>query len=166
MSAVQQMMASPSRWLPTPPLRAAQASGLFVMVFLLWRSTCVAQSNDVYSFWTSASTPLSGYRVAVVSASPIWMIGSGQHRFGIEECHYWTDSAGRPIPWPASRVKQPGDKQHYYTRFQFGLASISIRLSPIGIAFCVGLVVLVFLSISIARFTGMRWRTSGEPSRP
>jgi hypothetical protein len=66
---------------------------------------CLAQSNDVYSFFTSASTPLTGYRVAVVSASPIWVVGPAQNRIGIEECSYWTDSAGRAIPWPAARVK-------------------------------------------------------------
>ena len=107
--------------------------------------------RDVYSFWTSASTPLTGYRVAVVSASPMWVVGSEQNRFGIEECRYWTDSAGRAIPWPASRVKQPGDKQHCYTRFRRGQASLSIPLPPIDLAFLAGLGAVAFGCIRILR---------------
>ena len=126
--------------------------GIVVALVLLWRSMSLAQSNDVYSFWTSNSTPLTGYRVAVVSVSPIWVVGSGQRRFGIEECRYWTDSAGRAIPWPATRVKQPGDKQHCYTRFRFGQASLSIPLPPIDLAFLAGFGALVFGCIPILHF--------------
>ena len=132
-------------------MHTAHRVGIFVVLVLLWRSISLAQSNDVYSFWTSASTPLTGYRVAVVSASPIWVVGSEQNRFGIEECRYWTDSAGRAIPWPASRVKQPGDKQHSYTRFRFGQASLSIPLPPIDLAFLAGLGAVAFECIRILR---------------
>ena len=96
--------------------------------------------------------PLTGYRVAVVSASPIWVVGSAQNRFGIEECRYWTDSAGRAIPWPATRVKQPGDKQHCYTRFRLGQASLSIPLPPIDLAFLAGFAAVVFGCFPILHF--------------
>src|SRR5258707_3073382 len=109
---------------------------------LLGRSVCLARSNDVYSFFTSASTPLTGFRVATVSTSPIWVVGSGPNAFGIEECSYWTDSAGSAIPWPATRVKQPGDKQHRYTRFCLGRFSISIPLPAIDLTLFVVFIVL------------------------
>ena len=134
------------------PMHTAHRVGIVVVLVLLWRSMSLAQSNDVYSFWTSASTPLTGYRVAVVSASPIWVVGSAQNRFGIEECRYWTDSAGRAIPWPATRVKQPGDKQHCYTRFRLGQASLSIPLPPIDLAFLAGFAAVVFGCIPILHF--------------
>jgi hypothetical protein len=125
---------------------------IVVALVLLWRSMSLAQSNEVYSFGTSSSTRLTGYRVAVVSALPIWVVGSGQRRFGIEECRYWTDSAGRAIPWPATRVKQPGDRQYYYTRFRLGQASLSLPLPPIGLAFLAGFGVLVLGCIRILHF--------------
>ena len=132
-------------------------------VLLLWTSTCLAQSNDVFTFFTSASTPLTGYRVAVVSVSPIWVVGSGRSRFGIEECGYWTDSTGRAIPWPASRAKQPGDKLHRYTRFLFGQSSVSIPLSPISLAVLAGFVVVACGRILIARSMRGRTQTNTEP---
>jgi len=145
------------------------------MLGLLLKSMCLAQSNDVtlraaqrdaeevYSFFSSASTPLTGYHVAVVSASPIWVVGSAQNRFGIEECSYWTDSAGRAIPWPASRVKQPRDLQHRYTRFRLGQVSISILLPPINFAFFAGFIALPSAWILITRSTGRRTQTNDEP---
>jgi hypothetical protein len=133
------------------PVRAAHWTGIVVAVALLSRSMCLAQSNEVYSFWTTASTPLTGYRVAVVSTSPIWVVGSGQSGYGIEECSYWTDWAGRAIPWPARRVRQPGDKLHCYTRFRLGRTSLSIPLPPIGLTFLGGLAAMLFGSILIAR---------------
>ena len=139
---------------------------MVVVLVLLWRSMSLAQSNDVYSFWTSASTPLTGYRVAVVSASPIWVVGSAQNRFGIEECRYWTDSAGRAIPWPATRVKQPGDKQHCYTRFRLGQASLSVPLPPIDLAFLAGFGALVFGCIAILHFARGRPKTSFTDQGP
>ena len=131
-------------------------------VLLLWSSTGLAQSNDVFSFYTSASTPLTGYRVAVVSVSPIWVVGSGRSRFGIEECSYWTDSAG-PIPWAASRMRQPGDKLHRYTRFCLGHVSVSIPPSPISLAVLAGFVVVACGRILIARSTRGRTQTNAEP---
>src|SRR5262249_54546816 len=121
------------------PMFTAHRTRIAMAVLLLGRSGCVAQSNDVFSFFTSASTPLSGYRVAVVSASPIWVVGAAQNKFGIEECSYWTDSAGRAIPWAANIERQPGDKQHRYTRFRFGQISVSLPLAPIAIAVLAGL---------------------------
>ena len=132
-------------------MHTVQRTGLVVALVLLGRSVCLAQSNDVYSFFTSASTPLTGYRVSVVSTSPIWVVGSAQNRYGIEECRYWTDSAGRAIPWPATRVKQPGDEQHCYTRFRLGQASLSIPLPPIDLAFLAGLGAVAFECIRILR---------------
>src|SRR6266516_3576737 len=134
------------------PMHTTYRVGIVVVLVALWRSMSLAQSNDVYSFWTSASTPLTGYRVAVVSASPVWVVGPAQHRFGIEECRYWTDSAGRAIPWPATRVKQPGDKQHCYTRFRLGQASLSVPLPPIDLAFLAGFGAVVFGCIPILHF--------------
>src|SRR6266853_2074406 len=145
------------------PMHTVHRTGIVVALVMLWRSVCLAQSNDVYSFFTSASTPLTGCRVAVVSASPIWVVGSTQNRFGIEECSYWTDSAGRAIPWPASRVKQPGDRQHRYTRFCFGQVSVSIPLPPIDLAFLTGFVALAFGCILITRFTQGRTQANDEP---
>src|SRR5882762_6734421 len=136
-------------------MRTVQRTGI-VVALLLGRSVSLAQSNDVYSFFTSASTPLTGYRVAVVSTSPIWVVGSAQNRFGIEECSYWTDSAGGAIPWPATRVKQPGDKQHRYTRFRLGQVSVSIQLPTIDLALFVEFIVLAFGSILMTRFTRRR----------
>lgn len=133
-------------------MHTAHRVGIVVAFVLLGRSMSLAQSNDVYSFWTSASTPLTGYRVAVVSASPIWVVSSGQRKFGIEECRYWTDSAGRAIPWPATRVKQPGDTQHCYTRFRLGQASLCLPLPPIGLAFLAGFGVLALGCIPILHF--------------
>src|SRR5439155_18766104 len=141
----------------------AQRKGLVVALILLGRSACLAQSNDFYSFFTSASTPLTGYRVAVVSTSPIWVVGSAQNGFGIEECSYWTDSAGRAIPWPASRVKQPGDSHLRYTRFRLGQVSVSIPLPAIDLAFLAGFVALSFGCILITRFTRRRIQTHDEP---
>jgi hypothetical protein len=80
----------------------------------------------------------------------------GAERFGIEECSYWTDSAGRAIPWAASRVKQPGDLQHRCTRFRLGPVSISIPLPPIDFAFLAGLIL-------ITRSTRRRAQTNDEP---
>ena len=130
-------------------MHKAHRVGIVVVLILLWRSMSLAQSNDVYSFWTGASSPLTGYRVAVVSASPIWVVGSAQNRFGIEECRYWTDSAGRAFPWPATRVKRSGDKQHCYTRFRLGRPSLSIPLPPIDLAFSAGFGAVVFGCIPI-----------------
>src|SRR5437660_8323137 len=140
-------------------MHTAHRVGMVVVLVLLWRSMSLAQSNDVYSFWTSASTPLTGYRVAVVSASPIWVVGSAQNRFGIEECSYWTDSAGGAIQRPATRVKQPGDKQHRYTRFRLGQVSISMPLRPIDVAFLAGFVALASGCLLIARYTRRRTQT-------
>jgi hypothetical protein len=144
-------------------MRTVHRTGIVVALVLLWRSTSLAQSNDVYSFFTSASTPLTGYRVAVVSVSPIWVVGSTQNRFGIEECSYWTDSAGRAIPWPANRVKQPGDKLHRYTRFPLGHVSVSIPLPPIGFAILAGFIALAFGCILIGRLTRRPTQTKDEP---
>src|SRR6185369_10984566 len=144
-------------------MHTVRRTGIVVALVLLGRSMCLAQSNEVYSFFTSASTPLTGYHVAVVSASPIWVVGSAQNRFGIEECSYWTDSAGRAIPWAASRVKQPGDLQHRYTRFGLGQVSISIPLPPIDFAFLAGFVALASGWILITRSTRRRTQTNDEP---
>lgn len=134
------------------PARTVHRIGILLALVLVGRSPCLAQSNDVYSFFTSAATPLTGYRVAVVSTSPIWVVGSPQNRFGVEECTYWTDSVGSAIPWPATRVKQPGDKQHFYTRLCFGQVSVSIPLSPLGFALVLGFGLLALASIPIRRF--------------
>ena len=147
-------------------MHTVQRTGLVVALVLLGRSACLAQSNDVYSFFTSASTPLTGYRVSVVSTSPIWVVGSAQNRFGIEECSYWTDSAGGAIPWPATRVKQPGDKPHCYTRFRLGRASLSIPLPPIDLAFLAGFGSLVFGCIPILHFARGRLKTSFTDQGP
>ena len=144
------------------PMLIARRTGIVVALVLLWRSMCLAQSNDVYAFFTSASTPLTGYHVAVVSTSPIWGVGSGQNSFGIEECSYWTDSAGRAIPWPASRVKQQGDILHRYTRFRLGQVSISIPLPPIEFAFLAGFVALTSGCILITRSIRRRTQTNDE----
>jgi len=143
-----------SRWPSLTRVVRSQAHrvGMVVVLVLLWRSMSMAQSNEVYSFWTSASTPLTGYRVAVVSASPMWVVGSAQNRYGIEECRYWTDSAGRAIPWPATRVTQPGDEQHRYTRFRLWPASHSIPLPPMDLAFLAVFGALVFGFIPILHF--------------
>jgi len=146
-------------------MHAVYRTSIVVALILLSRSMCLAQSNDVYSFFTSASPPLTGYRVAVVSVSPIWVVGSTQNRFGIEECSYWTDSAGRAIPWPASRVKQLGDKQHRYTRLRLGQVSISVPLSPIGLGFLTGFVALTFGFILITRLARCRSQTMMNRSR-
>ena len=119
--------------------------------------------NQTMRILSSASTPLTGYCVAVVNTSPVWVVGSAQNRFGIEECSYWTDSAGRAIPWPASRVKQPGDRQQRYTRFRLGQVSVSIPLPPIDFACLTGFVALAFGCILITRFTRGRTQTNDEP---
>src|SRR6266496_1976483 len=87
-------------------------------------------SNDVFSFVTTPSTPLTGYRVASVSIRPIWVIGSPPKMYGIEECSYWTDPTGQTILWPANRTRQAGDKRHRYTRMRFGQVSVSVPLPP------------------------------------
>ena len=58
-------------------------------------------------------------------------------------------SEGRAIPWPATRVKQPGAEQHCYTRIRLGQASLSIPLSPIGLAFLGAFGILVFGCMTI-----------------
>jgi hypothetical protein len=121
------------------------------LIALVWKSMDLSHSNDVYSFLTTASTPLTGYRLAVVSSSPIWAIGSAQHKLAVEECRYWTDSSGRAIPWWANRVK-PGDKQHRYTRFQLGQVLISLPLPPMALAFLAGFIVPALAWFLITRF--------------
>ncbi len=142
-------------------MNAAHRTRAVIAVVVLWSSVCRAHSNDVYSFFTSASTPLTGYRVAVVSVSPIWVVA--QNRFGIEECSYWTDSAGRAIPWAGSIVRQPGDSRHSYTRFRLGQVSISIPLPPIDLAFLAGLFAVALCCILITRFCRSGRATNAEP---
>ena len=141
-------------------MRTAHQVGMAIGLVLLPGSTSLAQSNDVYRFWMSASTPLTGYRVAVVSVSPLWVVGSGQNGFGIEACRYWTDSAGRGIPWPATRVRQPGDQQHCYTRFRLGQVSLSIPVPPIDLALLAGFLMLLSGCLTVLRFAGGRARKS------
>jgi hypothetical protein len=162
MKAAPHKSGSSGRWFAIRPLHAEKVMGIVAMLCLLSRLPCLAQSNDVYSFFTTGSTPLTGYRIAVVSSSPIWVVGAAQKRFGIEKCQYWTDSTGHPIPWPATRVKQPGDKQHSYTRFQLGHASISIPLPPIDLALLAGAVALVLVFFPVVRFAGGRWRRDNQ----
>ena len=147
------------------PMRTVHRTAIVLAFVLLARSVCLAQSNDVYSFFTSGSTPLTGYRVAVVSISPVWVVGSAQNKFGIEECSYWTDSAGSAIPWPATRVKQPEDKQHRYIRFRLGQVSVSVPLPAIDLAFLVGFIVLAFGLILFTAFTRRRIKTNDEPTK-
>jgi hypothetical protein len=146
-------------------MRTLHRNGIVLALVLLGRSVCLAQSNDVYSFFASDSTPLTGYRVAVVSTVPVWVVGSAHNRFGIEKCSYWTDSAGSAIPWPATRVKQPVDKQHRYTRFRLGQVSVSVPLPAIDLAFLVGFIVLAFGSILFTAFTRRRIKTNNEPTK-
>jgi type II secretion system protein G len=149
------------RTLDMAPVHAAHRTGIILALALLGRSTSLAISNDVYSFFNSGSTPLTGYHVAVVSTSPIWVVGLHQNKFGIEECSYWTDSTGSPIPWSATRVKQPGDKRHRYTRLCLGQESVSIPLPPLNLAL-VGFGVLALTCISTTRFTRSRIHGIGE----
>lgn len=137
---------------------------IVAVLVLFWGEICLAQTNSVYSFWTGASTPLTGFRVAVVSASPVSVVGSAPNTFGIEECQYWTDSAGRAIPWPATRVRQPGDTRHCYTRFRLGRSALSIPLPPIGMALLTGSLALGLGGVLLARFTRRRAQTEVVPN--
>ena len=123
---------------------------------------CFAHSNDVFSSVTTPSTPLTGYRIAAVSVTPIWVFGSPPRLFGIEECSYWTDSAGRTILWPASRVRAAGDMHHRYTRLRLGAVSFSVPLPPTVMAVVTGIVVLAFGTILIWRFTKVRTQHNEE----
>jgi len=138
----------------------------FALLMVLSETTCSGQSNDVFSFVTTSTRPLSGYRVAVVSVAPIWMFGSGKNGIGIEKCSYWTDSAGCGIPWPASRVRQPGDRQHRYTRFRFGRVSVSAPLPPMGLALLVGGLVVVFGAVRVLRLYARRGANELRTERP
>jgi len=144
-------------------IRRGRRACIVGLVVLLLGSLCLAQSNDVFSFWTSPSTPLTGYRLAVIHTSPIWTAGSAGNQFGIEKCSYWTDATGAAIPWPANRVKQPGDTQHCYTRFRLGQVSISMPLPPVDLAVFVAIVALVSACLATARIIRQRERANDPP---
>jgi hypothetical protein len=136
------------------------------MEVLLSRAMCLGQSNDVSSFLTTRSSRLSGYRVAVVSTSPIWLVGSVTNGFAIEECRYWTDATGGGIPWPNTKARQPGDTRHCYTRFRLGQVAVSIPLPPIGLGFLGGSVAVACAAIPAARFMRRGSRIKDEPINP
>ena len=144
-------------------MRATHQLPMVAAFVLLWGSAGLAQSNDVFSFVTTPSTPLTGYRVAAVSVTPIWVVGSPPKLFGIEECGYWTDSAGHTILWPASRAREAGDKHHRYTRICLGRVSLSAPLPPMLVVVLAGIVVLAFVFILIRWFSKARTgRVSGS----
>ena len=127
--------------------------------------TCIAASNDnSFSSLTSSSGPLTGFRVAAVSYSPVWEIGSPPNMFGIAAQDYWTDAAGHAIPWAASKPRQPGENHHRFTRVILGRVSFSLPMRPAAAGLASVLVVLllffVLYVISVAKsfwfiFTGL-----------
>jgi hypothetical protein len=146
------------------PMRSTLRTTAVVALVLCWSATALAQSNRVYSLWTGPSTPLSGLRVAAVSATPVWVAGAGPHSFGIDECQYWTDAAGHPIPWPATVARQAGDSRHRYTRFRLGRSALSLPLAPLDLAFLAGLGVLVCGGIPLLRLVRGRAPAGDGPT--
>jgi len=126
---------------------------LVAVGWMIYGSAGLAQSNDVFSFVTTPSTPLTAYRVAAVGITPIWVVGSPPKRYGIEECSYWTDSAGQTILWPANRTRQAGDKQHRYTRVRLDHISVSVPLPPRQLGVLAGMLVAASGFILIRWFT-------------
>jgi hypothetical protein len=133
---------------------------LLITVALLPESICVAQSNVASSASPSPSTPLTGHQAAVVSVSQICSVGWVSHRLVIEGRSYWTDSAGRGIPWAASQVRQPGDRQHHSTRVRLGSHSVTIPIAPIFLGCVAAGAVLVLAWFVVVRFTHRCTRVS------
>src|SRR5262245_64945998 len=91
---------------------------------------CVAQSN-VASASTPPSSPpaLTGYRLAAVSYSVIWEVGTPPYSIRVLRGQYWTDAAGQPIPWHDVEPRPPGEKFHQFKRVILGRASVSAAMS-------------------------------------
>jgi hypothetical protein len=160
------MLALNPRWPFANPKSSASSRGLertgqpgyqVRKLVLLFGLTCLAASNDnSFSSLTSSSGPLTGFRVAAVSYSPVWEIGSPPNVFGIAAEDYWTDAAGHAIPWAASKPRQPGDNHHQFTRVILGRVSFSLPMRP-AIAGASG--ILVFLLLG---FLAMAYVTRGS----
>ena len=58
------------------PRGLAVATLFFVLVWLWFRTSGLPRSHDVFNFLTLPSTPLTGYRVAVVDSSSSWGLSS------------------------------------------------------------------------------------------
>jgi len=108
---------------------------------LLFGLTCLAASNDNL---ISNSGPLTGFRVAAVSYSPVWEIGSPPNVFGIAAGDYWTDAAGNAIPWATSNPRRHGDSHHQFIRVILGKVSFSLPMRP-AIAGVAGMIVFLLL---------------------
>src|SRR5439155_22726170 len=65
-----------------------------------------------YQVWVYSNAPNSDFRLLIDRETGDLFLSDRAmnrpnhalqlNRFGIEECHYWTDTAGRAIPWPAT----------------------------------------------------------------
>ena len=117
---------------------------LVAALFMHWGPACVAQSNVVSSF--PPALPLRGNQAATVSYTLILQVGSGPGSLRIAQGSYWTDSAGRSIPFAQLQPRGPGDKHHRFTRVVLGPASFSLPLPPLA-AGLVGMTVILLLGI-------------------
>jgi hypothetical protein len=143
-------------------MRTAHRALLAVAVVLPWGLCCLAQSN-ADSQLPSGSGPLTGYRVATVSYSPVWEISSPPNSCRILRGDYWTDSAGHPIPLSGRKPRGPGDKHRRFTRVLLGPVSFSMPLSP-SAAGVVG--AFLALLLGLVALTCVTWRGRCDDEKP
>jgi hypothetical protein len=144
---------------------AAKRCWLLAALVLHLGLTCFAQTNVVSSFPPAlTSRPLTGYQAATASYTLILQIGSGPGSFRVMKGSYWTDSAGRSIPFAEVQPRGPGDKHHRFTRVILGRASFSLPIPPLAAGF-VGIIILLLLGI-LPFVHGARRRASDEPHQP
>jgi hypothetical protein len=126
---------------------------------------CLAQPN-VASASTppSGSAPLTGSRLAPVSYSIIWEVGSAPYSFRILRGEYWTDASGQAIPWPAQEPKEPGNKHHQFTRIILGRGSFSLPMPPFAVAL-IGSAIILALGYLLVTHIANR-RASDKPQQP
>jgi hypothetical protein len=127
-------------------MRAPHRAILTAALLLEWGLTGLAQSN--VEFLSLASGPLIGNRVAAVSYSPIWEVGSPPYIFRVLRGDYWTDSAGHAIPWAASKPAGSSNRHHQFTRILIGPASFSLPLPP-GAVGLVGITIILLLGFIV-----------------
>src|ERR1041384_1587616 len=100
-------------------------------------------------------------QAAGASCDPSWVIGSGRHRFGLEQSAYWEDSAGRgAVAQPARRVlgqnfdgRAPEVHRTFTAVYLFGQVSFCVPMpkEPVALIGLMVLAVVVYWASMAAR---------------